>query len=191
MKNFLLLSFLLLSTTFYSQEQEEPKTIEEKIDHLYKTSISYGDNKAIRKVRYQHLKNEILDSLNYYKKSINNKSDTISFQKDSIINLGKTVDDLLFDAKLALDTKNEIQLVGVSFHKNSYQILVWGIIFLLVITLCYFIYKYKNSYTVTKQAIQDRADLEEEFSEHRKKSLIREQKLRRQLQDEINKQRGI
>ncbi len=33
--------------------------------------------------------------------------------------------------------------------------------------------------------------VEEEFNSYKKKSLVRDQKLRRQLQDEINKQRGI
>ena len=33
-------------------------------------------------------------------------------------------------------------------------------------------------------------DVEQEFEQHRKKSLEREQKLRRQLQDEVNKHRG-
>ena len=33
--------------------------------------------------------------------------------------------------------------------------------------------------------------VEEEFNSYKKKSLVRDQKLRRQLQDEINKQRRI
>jgi predicted dithiol-disulfide oxidoreductase (DUF899 family) len=33
-------------------------------------------------------------------------------------------------------------------------------------------------------------DVEQEYEQHRKKTLVREQKLRRKLQDEINKQRN-
>ena len=33
--------------------------------------------------------------------------------------------------------------------------------------------------------------VEEEFNSYKKKSLVSDQKLRRQLQDEINKQRGV
>ena len=37
--------------------------------------------------------------------------------------------------------------------------------------------------------IADKKEVEEEYDEHRKKALEREQKVRRQLQDEINKQK--
>ncbi|WP_407267387.1 hypothetical protein R8G64_12630 [Tenacibaculum maritimum] len=44
---------------------------------------------------------------------------------------------------------------------------------------------------MTKEAKNNLAEIEQEFEEHRKKSLEKEQKIRRQLQDEINKQRGV
>ena len=45
--------------------------------------------------------------------------------------------------------------------------------------------------TLLQKARYDLQELEEEFAVHKKKSLEREQKLRRQLQDEINKQRDV
>ena len=51
-------------------------------------------------------------------------------------------------------------------------------------------YKFYNSNTVTKEAQNNLTDVEQEFELHRKKSLEKEQKLRRKLQDEINKQRN-
>ena len=43
---------------------------------------------------------------------------------------------------------------------------------------------------LTKQAQENLITVEEEFEAHRKKALEREQKLRRQLQDEVNKHRN-
>ena len=42
---------------------------------------------------------------------------------------------------------------------------------------------------MTKDAKRALSEMEEEFEEHRKTALEREQKVRRQLQDEINKQK--
>ena len=75
--------------------------------------------------------------------------------------------------------------------KNSYNLLLWSIITVLAITTVFFILRFKNSNSLTKAAKTNLAEIEEEFELHRKKSLEKEQKLRRQLQDEINKQRGV
>ena len=57
--------------------------------------------------------------------------------------------------------------------------------------LSYSLYEYKNSFLVTSQAKKNLIDTENELSDLRKNSLKKEQKLRRLLQDEINKQKGI
>ena len=51
-------------------------------------------------------------------------------------------------------------------------------------------YKFYNNKYFTKKAQNDLTEIEEEFAAFRKKTLEREQKLRRQLQDEINKQQN-
>ncbi len=56
--------------------------------------------------------------------------------------------------------------------------------------LLFFIYKYKNSNSTTKEAKKNLAEIEDEFDDHRRTALEREQKVRRQLQDELNKQKG-
>ena len=65
---------------------------------------------------------------------------------------------------------------------------MWVIVFALVLILVFFIYKYKQSNVLTKEAKKNLAENEAEFDEYRKKSLEKQQKLGRQLQDEKNKQ---
>jgi len=73
--------------------------------------------------------------------------------------------------------------------KAIYKMVMWFIIAVLLALLAYFIYKFKNSNTITREAKKSLLDIEEEFEEHRKTAVEREQKVRRQLQDEINKQK--
>jgi len=57
----------------------------------------------------------------------------------------------------------------------------------LLALLLFFIYKYKNSNSITRDVNMSLSEIEGEFEEHRKVALEREQKVRRQLQDELNK----
>ena len=192
MKQILLFTFLIsFSFSTLSQENNNQRTIEQSIDSLYIKSSSWEFYKIIKKTRYQQLKKEVLDSLNYYKSDIQSKSRFIKKQQDSIQDAKKVIDDLSLDIKLSLDKRNEIKFLGISFTKTTYQLFVWGIIIALLVILSYYVYRFSNSHLVTKNAQKELADLEEEFATHKKKAMSKEQKLRRQLQDEINKQRGV
>jgi len=73
-------------------------------------------------------------------------------------------------------------------NKGTYQTTMWVIILALVLILLFFIYKFKNSNVLTKEARKNLAENEAEFEEYRKTALEKQQKLGRMLQDEKNKQ---
>jgi hypothetical protein len=74
--------------------------------------------------------------------------------------------------------------------KTNYNILMWSIIAALLSLLLFFIYKFKNSNALTREAKLKLDEVETEFEEHRRTALEREQKVRRQLQDELNKNKA-
>lgn len=82
-----------------------------------------------------------------------------------------------------------MSLLGLEMSKIWYHILIFTIIFSLLALLLLFIYKFRHSNTVTINAVKALKDTEEAFENHRKTALEREQKVRRQLLDEINKQK--
>ena len=118
------------------------------------------------------------------------KNELIASQKDSIHNVKEIARIIESDFRQTLAQKNSINFLGITFLKSRYNTVVWLLIIILMSLLCYFIYKFKNSNSTTAHIKVELQELEEEYSNHRKKSLEREQKLRRQLQDEINNQRG-
>ena len=79
---------------------------------------------------------------------------------------------------------------GALVSKGTYKLILWGIILGLMLFLLFFIYKYRNSNFLTHQAKTALADLEKEYEQHRRRSLEREQKISRQLQDELNRQKN-
>ena len=191
MKSFLI-TFLILTASFsFSQEiTEEPNSIENQFDKIYRTSTSYQIYKVISKKAYQGLKVNVLDSLNSSKKIILEKERLLKEEKNTIEETKKLLSKTQLDLETANQKENSISLFGLQLSKISYNLLLWGIIILLLLGLSYFIFKFIKSNVLTKEAKNNLIDVEAEFELHRKKSLVREQKLRRQLQDEINKQRN-
>ena len=81
-------------------------------------------------------------------------------------------------------------LLGMPMSKGSYATFMWSIIAVLIVFLALFVYRFKNSNAVTKNAEAALIDLENEFKEHRTMALEREQKVMRKLLDERNKQKN-
>ena len=143
------------------------------------------------KTRYRALQKGVLDSLKNVQSELNSKKQLIISKNDSIQNLQLQVLTLDADLKKTNTEKDSISLFGMLISKGTYNIILWSIIIVLILVLAYFIYQFKNSHVVTSEAKANLQEAEEELATHKKKSLEREQKLRRQLQDEINKQRGV
>ena len=113
---------------------------------------------------------------------VNSQAKEISSLKTSLTNTQGTLDQTNLE-------KDSMSLFGMQMSKSGYNVLLWSIIAGLLALLLFFIYKYKNSNSITKDVNKSLAEIEEEFEEHRKVALEREQKVRRQLQDELNKQK--
>jgi len=136
------------------------------------------------------LKAHVQDSLKAIKNRLDSTNTIVQTQQDEIeslkVDLSKTQDTL----NATNIEKNSMSLFGFPMNKTSYNLLMWITILALFALLLLFIIKFKNSNSVTKIAKDNLADVEEEFEEHRRIALEREQKVRRQLQDEINKQKS-
>jgi hypothetical protein len=192
MKLYLLLTTILLSSVSFAQETiiENTNSIENQFDEIYRKSTTYQIYKVISKDSYQRLKLNILDSIKSSKKIISEKESLLLAERRSI----KETKTLLAKTKLELDTalkkEDSISLLGTPLSKTTYSLTLWSTIIALLLGLSYFIFKFFRSNVLTKDAQNNLVDVEQEFEQHRKKTLEREQKLRRQLQDEINKQRN-
>lgn len=200
MKNYRKLFFIIflgVFTSVYSQTTQKTEikqslkngSIQDQFEYLYKKSYSYKDIKSIKKVEYQKLKRNVLDSLQTLSKKLNESKSTIENQKNEIgtlkENLKTTNDNLINITK----EKDDILFLGFPMTKAAYNMLMWSVIFGLLLLLLFFIYQYKNSRIVTKQAQKNLNETEEEFETFKRVSIEREQKVRRELQDELNKQK--
>ena len=169
---------------------EKPTPLATLFDSIYSISNSYDRYKIIKKIYLQDLKQQSLDSVKNYKQQLAQKDSLLKIEIGNFKNLKAEAEKTQIALKESILKENNITLFGTSIRKTNYNLVLWLIMLLLLLGLCIFIYKYNNIKHINKKAQNDLTEIEEEFTAFRKKTLEREQKLRRQLQDEINKQRN-
>ena len=192
---FLFFSIIFISTSI-AQESEEDKlslnegTLDNQFEFVIQRSNNYQEYKVVKKTWLYAVKAYTMDSLKAIRENLNKTMATVDAQAKEISDLKSN----LTNTQNSLDTTNKekdsMVFLGMQMSKAGYSMLLWSIIGGLLALLLFFIYKFKNSNAVTRQAKKALAETEEEFEEHRKTALEREQKVRRQLQDEINKQKN-
>ncbi|CAM1360770.1 conserved hypothetical protein [Tenacibaculum sediminilitoris] len=183
----------IIAQTKLSKEQVKalPNTIENQFLKTYKLSNNWQEYKMIKRSTFLDFQKNVLDSISIMKKDADAKQVTISEQQKNITELQTKINTLNKDLAMSVNKEDTISFVGIPLGKTTYNTLVWGIIFALLASLAFFVYRFNNSYAVTKGTKSLLEDVEQEFEHYKKKSIEKEQKLRRQLQDEINKQRGV
>lgn len=191
---FFTLFLLFIQYTNFSQENNnvviEDKTLEGQFDKIYRISTSYQTYKVISKDKFQELKNNVLDSIKASNKDLKEQKVLLKNERDNVAKLNAELNKTKEDLKKAQEKENSISLFRFQISKVTYNLILWLIIISLALALAFFVFKFSKSNILTKKAKEDLEDIEQEFEVHRKKTLEREQKLRRQLQDEINKQRN-
>lgn len=166
-------------------------TLSDQLNEAFDKSNSYQEYKVIKKTQLATLKKNILDSVSGLEKSIKSQRNELQLQKTDIDslrqNLGKTQQDL----SLAKEREDGIEIFGILTSKSTYNTIMWTIIGILLLIGGFLFYRFVNSHKITNAAQLKMAEMEIELEDYRRNSLEREQKLRRKLQDEINKNRKL
>lgn len=194
---FVALALLTPLLTTYAQEtdaSDEDKTLVGQFEELERKSTNYRSGngvpyEVVRLSSLNEIKRNIFDSINTANKSIKDLSATIAANKSEIEDLNAKLQDTTEKLNTVTDEKDSMSFFGAMVGKGTYKFILWSIIFGLMLFLLFFIYKFRNSNFLTQQAKTALADLEQEYEDHRRRALEREQKISRQLQDELNKQK--
>lgn len=168
-----------------------PNTIENQFIKTYRLSNSWQEYKMIKRTRFISFQKNILDSIKVIKTDAASKQVKINEQLKTITSLQTKIDTLKNDLSSSIEKENAFSFLGTTLNKTTYNSILWSVIAGLLIGLAFFIYRFNNSNVVTKETKELLAETEQEFEQYKKNAIEKEQKLRRQLQDEINKQRGV
>ena len=197
----LLLAFLLASNVQFAQntEEEEDKLsldegpISNQFDYIAKRSGNYRADgvryEVVKESNLFKIRKNVLDSIAAMNKKTGELKATIAEHETTITSLNKKLEETTTNLGLVTEEKDSMSFLGIPVSKGTYNFVLWTIIGILFLTLGLFIYKFRNSNILTQEAKQNLSELEVEYEDHRRRALEREQKISRQLQDEINKQK--
>ena len=198
----ILVAFFSLSTqaqtpanTTEKQLSLDGGSINDQFEYIITKSSNWNDERrqsyeVIKRNWVLKLKGNVLDSLKAVHKNLNDTKATVSKQAQDIEKLKADLSTTQGTLEQTNTEKDSMSLFGIQMGKGGYNTLMWSIIGGLLALLLLFIYRFKSSNAITKQAKITLAETEEQFEEHRRVALEREQKVRRQLQDEINKHKS-
>lgn len=192
MKKILFSSTLLLFLSFpvFAQTTSET-TIDEKFSELITNSNNFKGYKVVDTDQLTTLQNITSQRIAELKEEISALNISKLEQKESMANLEANLESLQMQLEEIKAEKDAINFLGMSVSKASYQTTMWAIIGVLILGLVFFIFRFKRSHVHTKEARQSLREIEKEFEAYRAKSLEKEQRLGRLLQDEKNKHMKI
>lgn len=187
-KTLILLTIFTLSHTVYGQDITS-NTLEDQFTDVIEGSNDYQDYKVIKKVKINQLRKNILDTVAALENQIKSVRTNMGDHINQVAALEKELKTTREDLEASREKENGIYFLGILTEKSTYNFIMWSLLLLFLLALLFFIYKYINSHSVTKAAELKLAETEIEFESHRQNALEKEQKLRRKLQDELNKSR--
>ena len=198
----LIVTFNLQTLTAQTQQDDADEqysldsgNIDSQFEYVFRKSGNFkGTNwqpyEAVKQAWLLKLKANVLDSLKTTYKDLANSEATVANQVKEIDDLKAKLGNTQTTLDQTNEEKNNMALLGMQTSKTNYNVIMWTIIAALTALLLFFIYKFKNSNSLTKEAKYKLEEVESEFEEHRRNALEREQKVRRQLQDELNKNKA-
>lgn len=171
--------------------QVHKNTLNNQMTDAFEKSNSYQEYKVIKKTQLTTLKRNILDSVSTLDKRISAQQSELGLQKSEVDSLRKTLKITQENLSNSKEKEDGIELFGILTSKATYNAIMWGIVVVLLLVGGFLFYRFLNSHKITNTAQLKMAEMEIELEDYRRNSLEREQKLRRKLQDEINKNRKI
>ena len=191
-KGFFIMYFFMICFGAAAQEEGEKLSLEtgtlsQQFDYVMEESNRYQEYKVVKIEFLNKLKSHVLDSMKAVRNELAAAREMIANQKNDIQQLQTDLKDVNDRLEAVNTEKDNIDFLGVPMKKGGYKSIMWVIIAVLLALLLFFIYQFNRSNAVTVQTRKTLTETQEEFETHRKNAREREQKLKRELQDELNK----
>ena len=170
-------------------EEAKPTTLEGVFQQLIDRSGAWQNFKMLDRGKLAAFQRSMTDSINGVRLQLVAEKQKVKENQATIKELNDKITEIQAALDQTKDQKDSVNFFGLLISKSLYNTIMWSIVLALASLLVLYIYKFSNGNVVTKKSINDLNELQEEYENYRKAAIEREQKVRRQLQDEINKHR--
>lgn len=170
-----------------ARSEHEEGTIGWHFDELARVSTAYKeDGKMYRVVsydKYLELQQHVSDSLKvYYTQEQRHAAETeevnARYEAQAV-----ELKQMKQRVEKVQKAENSVKLFGSYVPMARYQVVVWLVILVLIVLLVVVFLMFKRGHVQVKEVNKNLQELQEEYENHRKNALVREQKLARELMD--------
>lgn len=188
----LLLNFLLLFSGIsiaLAQDSTAAKnslrsgTITSQFDYIYSVSNNFQEYEVVKKSNLEQLKSNVLDSIRTMSKQVSELKLQMSTMDDSVVIVKELLKAETEEKNLAIADRDNFSFLGMGIQKTAYSSMMWILVVALTGALSFFAFQYFRSSSKIAKAEKDLYEVQEEFDQHRKNTLERERKLKRELID--------
>lgn len=197
MKNYFYFFLLLLTNVALSQEPNPESnsasingTLANQFDYVIQKSNNFQEYKVVKRDYLMLLKKNSLDSVGRFKNELISLKSQFSNHASIVAQLNDTLKTTNEELKTLKTAQDNVSLFGSPISKTNYNIVMWGIVIVLFLILIVFLFQLKSAKAIAHEVKNNVEKIEEEFEDYKHKALEKEQKLGRQLQDEINKHKS-
>lgn len=183
--------FLLFAYTAINAQEASfnPKNIGSQFDYILNKSENYRDLKIVKTKLIENLKESVTSSYALIERQLLNSKTVVNTQKAEIGKLQSQLNQTNASLSKYTNTGPTVTFLGIVFNETVFGSLFSILFFGSLITAAIFAIRFNKSNEITINAQSVLVDLEEEYQEYKRRSIEREQKISRQLQDVINKQK--
>lgn len=168
----------------YSPDGLGKGSLANQFDYLNNMSKNNYDFKMVRKANLDIVRKNVLDTVRTLQKEISSLKSSSSNSTQSLSTLKDSVTTLESQLKLETEKTDSISLLGIDFQKGTYHTLVWSIIIILTLAFIGTFASFRKAKIDTNEHKKSVEELQQELQTLRKKSIEKEQQLKRQLLDE-------
>jgi hypothetical protein len=158
-------------------------TITSQFDYIYRVSNSFQDHEVVKKSILEQLKSNVLDSIRTMSKEISALKLQMTTVGDSVMIMKNLLSAEIEEKNQAIADRDNFNFIGIGIQKTAYSSMMWVLVLVMAGALSFFAVQYFRSSSKISKAEKDLVEVQEEFEQHRKNTLERERKLKRELID--------
>ena len=186
---FLFCSFIGFTNISYAQDttQVVDNSLSGQYQGILLKSKTLNGYKLVRPDRITSLWKSFNDTLSIERSKLQKAEADLAAQKQSSLELQNNLGNQTKSLAESNSKVDSIEVVGMSIAKGTYNMVMWGIVLLLVLTLTFLFVQSANNRKEAHYRIKLYEELSGEFQSYKVKANEKEKKLARELQDERNK----
>jgi Skp family chaperone for outer membrane proteins len=177
------ISFAFAQDSTSTQNSLDSGTITSQFDYIYRVSNNFKEYEVVDKSNLEKLKSNVLDSIQTLSKEVSDLKIHMSTLDDSVVIVKELLSAEIEEKNQAIADRDNFNFLGMGIQKGAYSSMMWFLVLALSGALTFFALQYFRSSSKIAKAEKDLVDVQEEFEQHRKNTLERERKLKRELID--------